>query len=81
MVLQAPGFAGAWEGAKAAAAEELAAEDQGRSFPKRILTRLFGSSGGSAGGESALLAGSAPEAEAPSAPVPSAAAATEKPLP
>ena len=44
MILQAPGFAGAWEGAKTTAIEELTAEDQGRSLPKRILTRLFGTS-------------------------------------
>jgi hypothetical protein len=42
MMVQAPGFAGAWETAKAAAAEEVAAEDQGRSLPKRIFSRLFG---------------------------------------
>ena len=44
MIVQAPGFAGAWENAKAAALEELASEDQGRSLPKRIFTRLFGTS-------------------------------------
>ncbi len=43
MMVQAPGFAGAWETAKAASAEEMAAEDQGRSLPKRIFSRLFGS--------------------------------------
>lgn len=42
MMVQAPGFAGAWETAKAAAAEEVTAEDQGRSLPKRIFSRLFG---------------------------------------
>ncbi len=42
MNVQAPGFAGAWETAKAAAADELSAEDQGRSLPKRIFSRLFG---------------------------------------
>ncbi len=78
MVLQAPGFAGAWEGAKSAALEELAAEDQGRSFPKRMLTRLFGSSSGSAPVESTLLAGPSGDAEASAAASPSAAAATEK---
>lgn len=83
MVVQAPGFAGAWEGAKAAAVEELAGEDQGRSFPKRILTRLFGSSGGSSGGESALLGGSSGwvDAEGSNAPGSSAGSANEKPLP
>jgi hypothetical protein len=42
MMIQAPGFAGAWEAAKSAAAEEVTAEDQGRSLPKRIFSRLFG---------------------------------------
>ncbi len=42
MMVQAPGFAGAWETAKSAAAEEISAEDQGRSLPKRIFSRLFG---------------------------------------
>ena len=43
MMMQAPGFAGAWETAKAVAAEEVSAEDQGRSLPKRLFSRLFGS--------------------------------------
>lgn len=43
LMVQAPGFAGAWEAAKAHAADELAAEDAGRSLPKRIFNRLFGS--------------------------------------
>ena len=43
MNVQAPGFAAAWETAKSAAAEEVTAEDQGRSLPKRIFSRLFGS--------------------------------------
>jgi hypothetical protein len=42
MMIQAPGFAGAWETAKAAAADEMTAEDQGRSLPRRIFSRLFG---------------------------------------
>ncbi len=43
MMVQAPGFAGAWETAKAAAADEVSSEDQGRSLPKRLFSRLFGS--------------------------------------
>ena len=43
MMMQAPGFAGAWEAAKSAAVEELTAEDQGRSLPKRLFSRIFGS--------------------------------------
>ena len=42
MMVQAPGFAGAWEGAKNAASEELTAEDSGRSLPRRLFSRLFG---------------------------------------
>ncbi len=64
MILQAPGFAGAWEGAKTAAIEELTAEDQGRSLPKRIFTRLFGTSTVTQPGDPALLATPTPVAEA-----------------
>ena len=42
MMMQAPGFAAAWETAKAQASEELAAEDAGKSLPKRLFNRLFG---------------------------------------
>ena len=45
MMVQAPGFAGAWESAKSVAVEELAAEDQGKSLPKRLFSRIFGSGG------------------------------------
>lgn len=57
MILQAPGFAAAWEGAKTAAVEDLTAEDQGRSLPKRIFTRLFGTSTVPSQGDAALLTG------------------------
>ena len=43
MMMSAPGFAPAWENAKAAAQAEMAEEDAGRSLPKRVFTRLFGS--------------------------------------
>ena len=68
MILQAPGFAGAWEGAKTAAIEEITAEDQGRSLPKRIFTRLFGTSTVTNQADPSLLASPAPvtEAEGPS---------------
>ncbi|MDB6136510.1 MAG: hypothetical protein JWM59_4753 [Verrucomicrobiales bacterium] len=59
MTLQAPGFAAAWETAKAAAIEELTVEDQGRSLPKRIFTRLFGNSTVTQQGDTALLTGGA----------------------
>jgi hypothetical protein len=42
MMINAPGFAGAWEMAKSAAAEEVADEEGGRSIPKRIFRKFFG---------------------------------------
>ncbi len=43
MLVNVPGFAPAWENAKAVAQAELAEEDAGRSLPKRVFSRLFGS--------------------------------------
>ncbi len=43
MLLGAPGFAPAWESAKSAAEEELREEEAGRSLPKRVFARIFGS--------------------------------------
>jgi hypothetical protein len=76
MILQAPGFAGAWEGAKTAAIEELTAEDQGRSLPKRIFTRLFGTNTGPNQADPSLLNSPAPvtETEAASATPPTGTA-------
>jgi len=45
MLVNVPGFAPAWENAKAAAQAELAEEDAGKSLPKRVFSRLFGSGG------------------------------------
>ncbi|MCX6967418.1 MAG: hypothetical protein NTZ46_06475 [Verrucomicrobia bacterium] len=45
MMVNVPGFAPAWESAKAAAQTELAEEDAGKSLPKRVFSRLFGSGG------------------------------------
>ncbi len=42
MIVRAPGFAPAWEAAKAEAADELALEESGKSLPKRFFNRLFG---------------------------------------
>lgn len=42
LMINAPGFAPAWETAKARAAEELAAEESGKSLPQRIFQRFFG---------------------------------------
>src|ERR1700742_1016264 len=42
MLIQVPGFAPAWETAKAEAHTELMEEESGRSAPRRIFSRLFG---------------------------------------
>ena len=42
MLINAPGFAPAWETAKSDAHTELAEEEAGRAAPKRIFARLFG---------------------------------------
>jgi hypothetical protein len=44
MILRAPGFAPAWESAKAESADEVALEETGKSLPKRFFNRLFGNS-------------------------------------
>ncbi len=46
MLIQVPGFAPAWETAKAEAHTEIIEEDHGRSAPRRIFSRLFGGGGG-----------------------------------
>ena len=43
MMVNVPGFAPAWENAKAAAQAELEDENAGKSLPKRVFNRLFGS--------------------------------------
>jgi len=78
MIVQAPGFAGAWENAKAAAIEELTAEDQGRSLPKRIFTRLFGTSTVTAPADPSLLSSGMTATEAEAAASTSVAPGTEK---
>lgn len=45
MVMSAPGFAPAWENAKSAAMAELEGEESGKSVPKRVFSKLFGTSG------------------------------------
>ena len=42
MMVNAPGFAPAWENAKSAAAAELADEASGKSIPKRLFRKFFG---------------------------------------
>ena len=46
MVMNAPGFAQAWEKAKESAYDELEEEEQGKSLPRRIFKHFFGKSGG-----------------------------------
>jgi hypothetical protein len=45
MLIQVPGFAPAWETAKAESHTELMEEESGRSAPRRIFSRLFGGGG------------------------------------
>lgn len=54
MTVNVPGFAAAWENAKAAAQAEVAQEDAGKSLPQRVFSRWFGS----APGKDALPGGS-----------------------
>ena len=42
MMINAPGFAPAWENAKSQAAEEVTEEDKGNALPKRIFRKFFG---------------------------------------
>ena len=46
MMINAPGFAPAWESAKSQAAEEVAEEDRGNTLPKRIFRKFFRGGGG-----------------------------------
>lgn len=48
MLISVPGFAPAWETAKAEAHTELVEEESGRSAPRRIFSRLFGGNSGAA---------------------------------
>ncbi|HWB07417.1 MAG TPA: hypothetical protein VG796_30615 [Verrucomicrobiales bacterium] len=83
MMIQAPGFAGAWEAAKSAAAEEVTAEDQGRSLPKRLFSRLFGTGSRDALPAEAIATSPSNGSEAPpatvsNAPEPAVVAGSEK---
>lgn len=53
MMINAPGFAPAWEMAKTQALAQMETEEKGMSFPQKIFRRLLGP-GGSAGGTPAL---------------------------
>ena len=48
MHIAVPGFAPAWETAKAEAHSELSEEESGKAAPKRIFARLFGGGGSTA---------------------------------
>ena len=87
MMMQAPGFAPAWEAAKAAAADEVINEDQGRSLPRRLFNRLFGTGTAHRDDTTRLIQDATPqpqnaepvrteETPATPAPAPSAAAAS-----
>lgn len=84
MVLRAPGFAPAWEAAKADAADEVAHEDMGKSLPKRFFNRLFGNASlkllDSAESTEAHTAETAGASSASSAPAPGTDAAASKPV-
>jgi hypothetical protein len=45
MMINAPGFAPAWEIAKSQALAQLEAEEKGNSFPQRIFRKLVGTTG------------------------------------
>lgn len=45
MMINAPGFAAAWESAKAASHDELVEEERGKSLPKKIFRKFFRSEG------------------------------------
>jgi hypothetical protein len=54
MMVNAPGFAGAWESAKAASHDELVEEERGKSLPKKIFRKFFRSEGSPVGTITAL---------------------------
>jgi len=51
MVVNAPGFAQAWEKAKENALTELEAEESGKSLPRRIFKKFFSKGGSTVDGE------------------------------
>jgi hypothetical protein len=57
MMINAPGFAPAWEMAKSQAMSQLETEEKGMSFPQKIFRKLLGPS--SAGNQAALAEASA----------------------
>lgn len=65
MMINAPGFAPAWELAKSSALTQLESEEKGSSFPQKIFRKLIGS--GSNGASSALPESAATAAKSGSA--------------
>ena len=45
MMINAPGFAPAWEMAKSTAMSQMQSEEQGQSFPQKIFRKLMGAGG------------------------------------
>lgn len=73
MMINAPGFAPAWEMAKSQALSQLETEERGMSFPQKIFRKLLGP--GSTTGQSVALPESAAMAAKNGDSAPSAAAA------
>jgi hypothetical protein len=48
MMINAPGFAPAWELAKTQAQSQMETEERGMSFPQKIFRRLIGGTGATA---------------------------------
>lgn len=51
MMINAPGFAPAWETAKEKALQEIELEERGKSSPRKLFRKLFTRSSGGGGGE------------------------------
>jgi hypothetical protein len=49
MMINAPGFAPAWETAKSQALAQIETEEKGMSFPRKLFRKLMGSSNGDVG--------------------------------
>ncbi|MCB1211188.1 MAG: hypothetical protein KDK97_17825 [Verrucomicrobiales bacterium] len=64
MMINAPGFAPAWEMAKSQAVSQIESEEKGMSFPQRIFRKLLGGNGGN-GQQTLTENGSSSNAESP----------------
>lgn len=63
MLVNAPGFAPAWEMAKSHAMSQLETEEKGMSFPQKIFRKLIGPGASAAGGSQTIEAGTHSNAE------------------